>query len=693
MADNPTSSDPGPETPDAPDASGPTESPDTPDAPDPSDLPSGPDLTHAEERSDAAEEASEPPAQPLVRWPPPGLERLQGDLWTVVDRLGMGGAIFALPLLAAMTLSLDPWRTGIFGDAWWIVLFTSVVGLWILLAGYVGLFRALRRWRSAAERGYARRTVALVLADRPGDTGFLVQGGRAYSVLDASRRNGLLRGRLMQVTLLLSAGLWLSAGFVAGVMLSARSVLTETGLTVWTLAPIGAAGVVVIVLKAWENSVLRRARKKWFAQSWTEDLTRDEIQEWHEGVGARRGAVPMPVGRTDGRGSGSLSAAAVLTGVVAVLVVLLAVPLVTMTGVGPILADVATPSFSRTAEKFARTEALEPLVLPVDPEITAQQAGDALYAMTSRTGSSPAKFMKEPPRSYDAVFPGGEYSDNPTGLAAHMWAQDLMPQARSLDAEVVAWLEEVGSHPALAELRTLAQAGSLDEAGALYDLPFPDDLISYQVPIPKFSGFRSLAYAQVGGAVADVARGRVDAAETKLRELISAGSLMGREGQTLLTSLIGIVTAGVGAEALANLYGVTGRPEAEEALRSRRALAERAADVGSLSLGRRQLSEMPELVTDTSAIRGMRWEHLHVLSGMGPCLNLNRVVFGPPEGYDEWIAEVRETLVRFESEEHLLSTMLRGWGTAESESPAGRLFAQVMGGGAGSCAGLLEVAM
>ncbi len=79
-------------------------------------------------------DAPESPLPPLVAWPPPGLERLRGDLWKVIDRLGVGGAIFTLPLLAALTLPQDPWQLGIYGDAWWVVLVTSTVGLWFLVS-------------------------------------------------------------------------------------------------------------------------------------------------------------------------------------------------------------------------------------------------------------------------------------------------------------------------------------------------------------------------------------------------------------------------------------------------------------------------------------------------------------------------------------------------------------------------------
>ena len=59
--------------------------------------------------------------------------------------------------------------------------------------------------------------------------------------------------------------------------------------------------------------------------------------------------------------------------------------------------------------------------------------------------------------------------------------------------------------------------------------------------------------------------------------------------------------------------------------------------------------------------------------------------------YEVWLDRVRTSLVRTEGEEEILRLALRGWGGAEEDGglqPVARLFAQVMGGGLGSCAEL-----
>lgn len=50
-----------------------------------------------DERGSGDDDELEPPLLPYVSWPPPGLERLHGDLWRVTARLGAGGAVFTCP--------------------------------------------------------------------------------------------------------------------------------------------------------------------------------------------------------------------------------------------------------------------------------------------------------------------------------------------------------------------------------------------------------------------------------------------------------------------------------------------------------------------------------------------------------------------------------------------------------------------
>jgi len=630
--------------------------------------------------------------QPLVAWPPPGMSRLRGDAWEVVGTLGAGATVFTLPLLAALTLSRDPWRTGFFGDAWWIVIVTSVVGMSLLLSGHVQLLRVFLRWRAATSRGYAPGTAALVLVDRQGDTGFLVQGARAYSLIEKSTRSGLLVGRVAQAALLLLAELWMSGGFVLGILLAARGRLGADGLMTWTLLPVAFLTAIAFLIRATENTLLVGARREWYNQPWSRDLAKDEIAAWHAAAAGQSDVVGIHPG-TEAGARGLLTLGAAAGAAVGLATLLLAVPLVATAGIGPMLATIAVPSFSSTTRRAATTQALASLRLPVDPAIAPLTAGEALHSMSPSTDID---LFRPPARAYDAVFEEGEQEENPTGIDPNRWATDLVPLLGSggLSPEALTYLDGLRRLPVLNEWRVLAHADALDELGARYVFPLSDTLTMWEVPIPRLSGIREAAFAQVGAAVAAAANGAYGEADTRLRELISAGILLGRDGETLMSNLMGFVIADTGGEALANMYEATGQPLDGASVRDLMVAGERAAGVSRTGAGTTETWEMPSIIADSLTVRGIRWELFTTLTTLGPCLNLNRVVFGPPDDYGEWISEARAALVRTDEESQLFELARRGWGVQDPQGlqPVVRLFAQVMGGGVESCAALAAAA-
>jgi hypothetical protein len=272
-----------------------------------------------------------------------------------------------------------------------------------------------------------------------------------------------------------------------------------------------------------------------------------------------------------------------------------------------------------------------------------------------------------------------------------------MPRlAEGIDPSVAAYLRGLGAHPAFASLSVLSRAPALDEVGALYVLPLPETLDPWQYPIPKYSRIREIAYAQVGVAVGEAAAGRVEEAEARLMELIGVGTLLANEGTTLISNLVGVVIAGIGGDALANLYAATGRSEDARVVRERVYAAEAAMRRISAGSIEGRFEGLPPVVTDTSAMRGLRWEHFGTLSALGPCLNLQRAVFGPPSDYAGWVERARTSLVRYEGEQEVFEMMRRGF-SIDSEAGGGalavaRVYGQVMGGGVGSCAELLAAA-
>jgi len=146
-----------------------------------------------------------------------------------------------------------------------------------------------------------------------------------------------------------------------------------------------------------------------------------------------------------------------------------------------------------------------------------------------------------------------------------------------------------------------------------------------------------------------------------------------------------------GGHALENLYAATGRSTALDELVGLREAAHRAAGrvrVGSLQGTETWVRSLPDLVFDTSAMRGLRWEYFIGVTTLTPCLNLHRMVFGPDEDYAVFLQRAHDSLVRWPSEEGLFDMARAGWlGTIESEGETwiGRLLSVSMRRGDNAC--------
>lgn len=72
--------------------------------------------------------AAEPMVAPLP-WPPPGLGRIQGDLWIVARKMAVVAIVLVVPLLIVLAFPQSPYGLGPLGEAWWITLLTTVLGV------------------------------------------------------------------------------------------------------------------------------------------------------------------------------------------------------------------------------------------------------------------------------------------------------------------------------------------------------------------------------------------------------------------------------------------------------------------------------------------------------------------------------------------------------------------------------------
>ncbi len=627
----------------------------------------------------------------VIRWPPPGLERLQGDLWRVAARGALSGGILVLPLVFVATRSQDFSSLGPFADAWWIALVLAAVGLGFAVDALASAARLLRRVADAIENGCDAPTVLWVLSDARRDMGFLLQGTRHFSVMDADQRARVARLRVLAAGCHAVAGIWLPVVLGVALLSAARGVLGPNGVWIVTLVPAGALYLAGGVFGALEDSRVRRARASWYQQPWSLDLDAREIEAWRRELAAQRGQDAGPAGPS--RRAPAFRRGALAVGALAVVVAVPVLTLIPTSAVGPVLALVAFPRFGQVEERAARMEAYRGYRVEPDAGISAQEAGrilqDLLYVGSARP-TAPGE--REPTTGYDATWLPDMEASNPVGSKPHRCAAELFARGtQDPTPALLAFLEGVAAHPAHRDFTRLARAEELDAGAGRWSDPLPEGVSVLSLPVPLFAGLREGAYAHLAAAAADLAAGREAEAESRIREVISVGFLLGDHGPTLIDNLIGHVVVGTGGTALERFYEATGRLEDARRIRELADAAERSArrihsvaPVGTEAFVR----SLPGLVTDTSAVRGLRWESFILTTTLVPCLNLQRMVFGPDQSYRAFLEEARSSLVRFPSEERLFEVARAGyWGatTPGGASLFGRLLGVSMRPGEGSC--------
>lgn len=633
------------------------------------------------------------PRTSTVRWPPPGLERLQGDLWRVAARGALGGATLVLPLVFVVARRHDVSSLGPFADAWWVTLVLAAVGLGFTVDALTSAGRLLRRTARALESGYDLRTIAWVAADLRRDTGFLLQGARHFSMMEEPERWAVARLRLLGGGAHALAGLWLPVVLALALLLAARGALGHTALWVATLVPAGALHLLGGAVGVIEDGRVRRARAAWFAKPWAADLDVADIEAWRrEMTGtaeAPRRADRLPV---------ALRRGAVAIGFATVLVAVPVLTLVPTSAVGPILAMVALPRLGQAQQRAARAEAYRPYRVEPDASISPEEAGRLLQNLVYVGSDRPAAEGEvEPERRWERRWIPDTDAGNPVGVEPHRWPAEIFRILEGGGSPALAgYLERIASHTAHEDFARLAQAPVLDAAAGRWLEEFPAGMTIASVPIPRFSALREAAFAHVASAAWDHANGRSEEAEQKLREVVSVGFLLGDDGPTLIENLTGHVLVDAGGTALASFYGATGRSPDADRLASLIGAAERAADrvhVPPRAGIESYVRSLPAMVRDTGTVRGLRWEYFMLTTTLTPCINLHRMVFGPDGAYQRFEGEARAALVRWPSEEKLFELARAGyWGGTdpENESLFGRFLGIAMRPGPGSCGNVVR---
>lgn len=650
-------------------------------------------------RPPPGEDESPPPSpSPLLPWPPPGLARIQGDAWWIARKLIVGGLILVVPLFLAMA-PRDPFDLGgALGDAWWVTGITSAAGLLLLAFAFRDTARLLGRSVQAMKGGHGRFTVALVAADRARDMGFLLQGERHFSTLDPAGRQAMAMGRIAAAGVLLLGALWVPFGFTLSLLLGTRGVLAGPLSAFWfTLIPFVAALVFVGALLIWETSVVRRARGKWHKQPWSRDLERTAIERWGQTFRERVEARVAVPGRSDATrtpavvrwivyvgGAGTILVALALTGVMS-LASVLSTMTVPVLGAGP-------------AVRVADVEPLRRYAVEPDPEITPQEAGEILQVvLTVGAGFRERPGTRPPVRRHEAPWlPRAERAEGALSPLDPEWRASLFERARSgLEEWELDYLREAANHPASQEVSRLARAPSLDVFHGRLEMPLPPGTSTAGLYVGEYAGFRIQGMTrQLLEAALLAAEGRDADAELRIRETISIGLLLVDDGPFLIDNLVGAMIAATGGDALEAFFRATGREGEARDLAWARAAAIRSAERG----GRRTptstaqgLREMSRIVGDSLTIRGLRWETFMGVNSAAPCLNMERIVFGPGPEHRNWIEESRDALVRWPSEEQIFDLAQYGHFGHSGPTPDPPVYLKplirLMGGGdePGSC--------
>lgn len=631
---------------------------------------------------------------PPLSWPPPGLERLQGSLWRVITLGWIGSLVLVLPLLWALAVEQPFYSLGPFEDNWQLGLGIAVLGGSIVLVAFGLFFGILRSSAQGAHLGYGALTILEVANDSRHDTGFLIQGKRHFSSLDAEHLIKVVRARLRGAGLVLAGAIWLVFGFGLAIVLAARGFVTPSGIWLVTWGPTGLMTIVGLFLLVGQNSTVRTARTAWQAQEGS-DRVRAESAAWTERLDEAGDAVVLGSGPKQQAGRFN-SAALVLVG----LFLVGFVPTMTIsvtTAIGPILAEIAVPSFQPVQEAAGGAEALRRYQLAPDPSIDPTDAGAALQNLAFVGGpATPEPMERSPVTEYEQPwFPNADYFPDPFSETV---AGDLLSRPVSaFSAAEQAALRQAAQHPAQAEFELLARAGLVDVVGGRWVLPFPDSTTFQDLWTP-FPAFRTAGLARVAKAAVEVSDGQPEEAEATLRELISTGFLLIDQGPTMLDNLMGVILANMGGDALEAFYRRTGQPTLADELawaRESALSAARKARAGLIPEDIHALLQgIPDLVETEDALRGLRWEYFATFNTLAPCINLHKMVFGPDQTYDAWRERVRDALVRVRGERDLFDLAEQGVIGSGSQQLQGffpRFLSLTLGSGGapGSCASLI----
>jgi serine/threonine-protein kinase len=639
-----------------------------------------------DERPDASELARRlsPEAGTLLEWPPPGLESLQGVLSRMVEAAGIGSWLLTVPLLVLLA------NTDWLGE--WPFYMAGLGGL-ILAGSLLSLVRLGWVVSRRVRAGFTPLTLGEVISDGRGDTGELIAGTREYASLEPRGRGRLRRLRLARAVAGLAAALWPAVGLIVAIAVAVRLGRGWEFVALVALGPSVGFGIAALGCGLYELRAVRRPRKSLRRSRGREEVLARLVGPWYESFDrVRREGRP-------GRGASSrplfvwaptaaIAASCLIAGVLAV----------SLSAVSAVLRATwasAVPRYETAVERMALAELMRPYRLPPDLEITADEGGQALHAVSDVGREQSYTRMERPPeRRYERPWISEEDMGSAEGAFGRVaWidpAKFIPLVAGGLTAEQRAVLETVIDHPASAEYSIVARAPEADLLAARFNLPLPDDLHPAAMPLPKFRPQREAAYVRVAAAALAIADERAADAEFAAREIISHGLLVIDEASNLLESLIGSVIVAIGRETLSQVYLATGRTGEALAISAAVDSVLAAHDIEAMETPIFEPVRLTDLETgrrffysvmsDSTATRGFRVEAYLSLQ-YSNCATLGGMLFGPPEILAMAMEDARADLVKRPSDEALFE-LLEGASTrltSQPESLPAKIALQVAG--------------
>lgn len=323
-----------------------------------------------------------------------------------------------------------------------------------------------------------------------------------------------------------------------------------------------------------------------------------------------------------------------------ILLVIIAIPIGMVAARGSELAGLLMIKSENTGKKALVAEAARPYVLPINPAITPMQAGELRHSMRAdqdrqifhdfpfRTGG-PIVTPRWREVPFDStLFPGNRF----TGWQGPDFQKILEVAAARPTAAQRAYLNAIASDPIWVVWDQIASAASVDVLGGQFVIPFAENAMWYNMPIPKFAATKEIAYAGIARAAAHLAAQRPDSAEYALRSVIAFGFSMADNAPTLIEQLIGVVIVGIGRDGLQRFYAIRNDPRGPEL----------AARVDSLT-------RQSEAGVDLPKMRALNFE-LAVSASHSPCTNVKELIFGRSDENQALLDSYRAAAARFPSE-------------------------------------------